>query len=177
MLTNFHGVESHPAGNLYNMVELPKLSGLKIAHLNVQIIWTRQIMSSLLFITDVYIFTFNNIFTFSGTWLKPSIKDLELNIPGYTLVRDDRTGKRGSGTAMYVCNNIPYKHRPDFLAKNIKSSWVKVNRLTCKRLFVGCVYRPPNACSTTFIDLLNNSLSKLPTGSQIVRLGDFNIVF
>lgn len=32
-----------------------------------------------------------------------------------------------------------------------------------------------NACSDTFTDLLNdNSLSKLPAGSEMVVLGDFN---
>ena len=60
---------------------------------------------------------------------------------------------------------------------NIESSWIEVNCLKCKKLFVGCVYRPPDACSDTFIDLLNDSLSKLPTASQIVLLGDFNIDF
>ena len=64
-------------------------------------------------------------------------------------------------------------NRPDLSAENIESSWIKINRLKCKKLFVG----PPNACSDTFIDLLNNSLSRLPTGSQIVLLGDFNIDF
>ena len=39
-----------------------------------------------------------------------NFKDSELNIPGYTLVRLDRTGKRGGGTTIYVRNNIPYKH-------------------------------------------------------------------
>ena len=111
--------------------------------------------------------------------LNPSIKDSELNIPGYTLVRHDQDGKRGGVMAIYVRNNIPYKHRPDLSAENIESSWVEVNRLKCKKLFVGCAYRPPNACSDTFkfIALLNNSLLKLPTGSQIVLLGDFNIDF
>ena len=59
--------------------------------------------------------------------------------------------------AIYVRNNIPYKHRPDLLAEGIESSWVEVNRLKCKKLFVGCVYRPPNACSDMFIDLLSDS--------------------
>ena len=78
---------------------------------------------------------------------------------------------------LYVRNSIPYKHGPDLLTENIESSWVEVNRLKSKKLVVGCVYRPPNACSDTFIDLLNDSLSKLPVGSQIVLLGDFNIGF
>ena len=74
-------------------------------------------------------------------------------------------------------NSIPYKHGPDLSTENIESSWVEVNRPKCKELVVGCVYRPPNACSDTFIDLLNDSLSKLPVGSQIVLLGDLNIDF
>ena len=43
-------------------------------------------------------------------------------------------GKRGGGTAIYVHNSIPYKHRPDLSAENIESSWVQVNRLKCKKL-------------------------------------------
>ena len=60
----------------------------------------------------------------------------------------------------------------DLSAENIESTWVEVNRLNCKKLFVGCVYNSPKACSDTFIDLLNDSLSKLPTGSQIILFGD-----
>ena len=161
-----------PTENLYDTAEIPKLRGLKIAHLNV-----RSILNKM---DDVRSLAHNkrfDIFTFSETWLNPSIKDFEVHIPGYTLVRQDRTGKRGGGTAIYVRNGIPYKHRQDLSAENIKSSWVEVNRLKCKKLFVGCVYRPPNACSDTFIDLLNNSLLKLPTGSHIVLLGGVNIDF
>ena len=149
--------------NLYDTAELPKHHGLKIAHLNV-----RSILNKM---DDVRSLIHNkrfDIFAFSETWLNPSIKDSELNIPGYTLIRHDRTGKRGGGTAIYVRNNIPYKHRQDLSVENIESSWIEVNRLKCKKLFVGCVYRPPDACSDTFIDLLNDSLSKLPTASQIV---------
>ena len=78
---------------------------------------------------------------------------------------------------IYVHNSIPYKRGPDLSTENIESSWVEVNRLKSKELVVGSVYRPPNACSDTFIDLLNDSVSKLPVGSQIVLLGDFNIDF
>ena len=73
-----------------------------------------------------------DIFTFSETSLNPSIKDSELNIPGCTLVRHYQTSKRGCGTAIYVHNSIPYKHRPDLSAENIESSWVQVNRLSAR---------------------------------------------
>ena len=70
---------------------------------------------------------------------------------------------------IYVRNSIPYKHRPDLSAENIESSWVEVNRLKSKKLFVDCVYRPPNACSETFIDLLYDS-SKLPKKGASFKL-------
>lgn len=70
-----------------------------------------------------------DIFMFSETWVRPSNKDSELNISGYTLVRHDQTGKRGSSTEIYVCNNIPYKHRRDLSAENIELSWVEVDCL------------------------------------------------
>ena len=57
-----------------------------------------------------------------------------------------------------------------------KTLWVKNDEKKNTKL-VGCIYRPPNACSDAVIDLLNDSLSKLPAGSQIVLLGDFNIDF
>lgn len=64
-----------------------------------------------------------NIFTFYETWLNPSIKDSELNIPGYTLVRHDQTGKRGGGTAIYVRTTFPINiDHADLSAENIKST-------------------------------------------------------
>ena len=66
-----------PTGNLCDTAEIPKLRGLKIAHLNV-----RSILNKM---DDVRSLTHNkrfDIFTFSETWLNPSIKDSKLNIPG-----------------------------------------------------------------------------------------------
>ena len=34
----------------------------------------------------------------SETWLKPSIPDNEIQIPGYSFVRSDRLHKKGGGT-------------------------------------------------------------------------------
>ena len=45
----------------------------------------------------------------SETWLKPHIPDGELNIP----VRQDRIGKSGGGTMIYVKDGIPFHERPD----------------------------------------------------------------
>lgn len=45
----------------------------------------------------------------SETWLKPHIPDGELNIP----VRQDRIGKSGGGTMIYVKDGILFQERPD----------------------------------------------------------------
>ena len=72
----------------YDTAEIPKLRGLKIVHSNM-----RRILNKMDDVRSLISKRFD-IFTFSETWLNPSIKDSELNIPGYTLVRQDRTGKR-----------------------------------------------------------------------------------
>lgn len=107
-----------------------------------------------------------DIFTFSETCLSPSIKDSEVDITGYSVLRNDPTGKRGGGTAIYVRDGIPYKHRTDLTTENIETLWIEVHRLKCKTLFIACVYRPPDVCSETFIDALNDSLT-LETASGI----------
>ena len=74
--------------NVYDTAEIPKFRGLKIVHLNM-----RRILNKMDDVRSLISKRFN-IFTFSETWIIPSINDSELNIPGYTLVRQDRTGKR-----------------------------------------------------------------------------------
>lgn len=45
----------------------------------------------------------------SETWLKPQTPEGELNIP----VRQDRIGKSGGGTMIFVKAGIPFHERPD----------------------------------------------------------------
>ena len=45
------------------------------------------------------------------------------------------------GTAIYVRDNIPCKHRMDLIVKNSETSWIEVNRPKSNELFIGCVYR------------------------------------
>ena len=126
------------------------ISGEIIAHLNVRSILHKMNHVRLLFSDKKF-----DIFTFSETCLSPSIKDSEVDITGYSVLRNDPTGKRGGGTAIYVRDGIPYKHRTDIdsSARN-------------------CLL--PHVCSETFIDALNDSLT-LETASGIgnCRFGGF----
>ncbi len=41
------------------------------------------------------------------TWLKPAIMDFVINIPGYTVLRQDRTLDNHSGVCLYFRNDYP----------------------------------------------------------------------
>ena len=75
----------------------PRLRGFKVAHLNVRSIVNKMDALKMLF----------------KTWLSQSILDSEVNISGYTLVRQDRIDRSGGGTAIFVREGIPYLHRKD----------------------------------------------------------------
>ena len=54
-----------------------------------------------------------DVLTVSENWLKPSILDNEVHLPGFSCVRSDRLGKVGGGCMAYVRDGIPYRPRPD----------------------------------------------------------------
>lgn len=118
-----------------------------------------------------------DIFTLSETWLNSSVPDSEVGLHDYTMVRNDRSNKRGGGTAILVKDGIPYRHRTDLTDDSAETCWVEVNRSKCKTLFVCCVYRSPDYNCDQLIDHLNDSLSQLPIESEIVVLGDLNVDF
>lgn len=104
------------------------------------------------------------------TWLKPQIPDGELNIP----VRQDRIGKSGGGTMIYVKDGIPFHERTDLNNACFESCIIEVLRTTGKKLFIWIVYRAPDNHLDTFTDGLNSSLPNIPDSAQLVLLGDFN---
>ena len=150
----------------------PKARGFRVSHLNVRSMVNKMDEIRLLIQSKPF-----DIFTVSETWLTPSILDSEVSLSGYTLVRQDRNYKRGGGTAIFVRDGIPYKHRTDLSDEKVETCWVEINRAKCKKMFVCCAYRAPDFCCDSFIDHLNASLAKLPVDSQIALLGDFNADF
>ena len=81
------------------------LRGFKIAHLNVN-----RLVNKLDHVKEfVHIHSFH-ILTLSETWLVPNIKDNEITIPGYSLVRKDRdrsTKSSGGGVIILVRDVTP----------------------------------------------------------------------
>ena len=66
----------------------------------------------------------------SETWLKPSLPSTSYSLPGYLLIRNDCTGSRGGGVAIFLRSELSYKiicsspsqstpvHHTDFISKS-----------------------------------------------------------
>ena len=116
-----------------------------------------------------------DVIALSETWLKPSTTDAEIDIPNYSITRNDRTDKTGGGTAFYVRNGLPFRSRGDLQSSNIETCWIEIIRPKTKSLFICSVYRSPNFNIQTFIENLRNDLSEIQESSEVILLGDFNV--
>lgn len=85
--------------------------GLSIAHLNVRSLFGKLDELKLLLSTNAKNF---DILTLSESWLNASISEAEIQIPGYSCIRKDRSGnKRGGGTVAYIRDGLPFRIRND----------------------------------------------------------------
>ena len=83
--------------------------GLNIVHLNIRSLWNK---------IDIFKSTFNNsnvqILGLSETWLTSAIPNSLVDLPGYTLLRNDRNFgnggstqvRKGGGVCLYIQDNI-----------------------------------------------------------------------
>ena len=117
--------------------------------------------------TDVAIIT--------ETHFKAKHADGVLNIPGYTLYRRDRVGRRGGGVATYVRSTLQSATwKPGADDKTYELQWTKVGSD-----FVGALYHPPKPLYSVE-SLLNhieanvNEINQTFQHSKITLAGDFN---
>ena len=54
------------------------------------------------------------------TWLNSNIPDSGIEIPGYNLVRKDRSIQRGGGVCAFIKSTIPFTLIPDLVAQITK---------------------------------------------------------
>jgi len=81
------------------------IENIRICHVNCQSLTHHLDEFRLYFSSNYY-----HVICISETWLLPSISDDFVALPGYRLVRCDRTGeKRGGGVALYVSSTLKVK--------------------------------------------------------------------
>ncbi|XP_059050186.1 uncharacterized protein LOC131845167 [Achroia grisella] len=110
----------------------------------------------------------------SETWLKPALPSTTYPLPGYVLIRNDRTGKGGGGVAIYFRSNIKYKvilSSPSEYRGTAEMLIVEVDFNETK-VAVGVVYCPP---STDYFVDLDDAIDFLNASyNHIIVMGDFN---
>ena len=109
------------------------------------------------------------------TWLCETVKDVILDIPGYTLHRADRHGAKGGGCAIYARRELRTLDIEVIVSSNhIDSVWITSNVINPPTL-IGCIYSPPSIKSS--VDTLTNIfsyISSTPSPAKII-VGDFNL--
>ena len=117
------------------------------------------------------------------TWLKESIPESVVNIPGFTIIRRDRVVNNHSGVCVYIKDcDFKYKVLQELTCcQDHEIVWLHLRPTRLPRgfscLIVGVVYHPPGAEDNSIRDHLFQSFalaeSKFPNCGFIVA-GDFN---
>lgn len=142
----------------------------KVAHVNVRSLTANFNQTKQLILNEKY-----DIIGISETWLHRGIDDGAVKIEGYSLIRNDRTGKRGGGVCFYIKNNLKFNvivcEQSDFL----EHIWIEFN-LHKKIYIFGNIYRPPNNGCARFLNELEDTLIRIFSEyDSILCMGDMNI--
>jgi len=86
------------------------------------------------------------------TKLDATIKDGEVHLPGYDVVREDResNGRNGGGVCIYVSSNINFQLRADLSPNNLECLTVEISKPRSKPYLVSTRYRPPQSSPDLF---------------------------
>lgn len=113
------------------------------------------------------------ILCFTETWLDDSVKDAEIELENYVIVRRDRN-RKGGGVCIYVRADIGFNHRTDLHSDQIEAVWLDILLPMSKPILIGVCYRPPD--QSQFYELLEELCSKRMDllDTEVILMGDFN---
>lgn len=142
--------------------------GLHLLHLNVRSLLPK--------ITEIRHLSKNSkvgILCFTETWLDDSVKDAEIELDNYLIVRRDRN-RKGGGVCIYVRADIGFNHRTDLHSDQIEALWLDIQLPLSKPILIGVCYRPPD--QSQFYELLEELCTQRMDllGKEVILMGDFN---
>ena len=148
---------------------LPRKRGFKLAALNVNKLSTH--------IDELKILLGENpidVLAINETKLDDSISDNEVYIPGYEIVRRDRTSNGGGGVCFYIRSSINFLYRSDLNIPNLENLCIGVNKPRSKPFLIIRWYRPPESPVEIFnrFESLTGKLDAMNVEHYL--LGDFN---
>lgn len=122
------------------------------------------------------------IISITESWGKENIDDIVYKLDEYNMYRNDRIGRAGSGTLLYVRKNLGQRKckAMDILMNGQEydsSVWVWVNISKDKKILVGSIYRSPNSSTENNKHLLNmlDKANEIAGDNRLLIMGDFNM--
>ena len=118
-----------------------------------------------------------DVICLTETWLNPSIPDMVIELPGYSLHRRDRADGYG-GVAIYIDVNVPSTMLHNLTSDVVENIWLLLN-IGNQKMALSVFYRPPNSDQmhvTNFIEEFNVQLNAIQQYKPdlICITGDFN---
>lgn len=109
------------------------------------------------------------------TFLNNNIIDEEICMEGFNVIRSDRIGRVGGGVCLYINQSVSYK---TLLCFSNSMCEVLIVKLTNPDVVLVNIYRPPNASSVSFKEIVNKLESVIiALGTplpNVFMIGDFN---
>ena len=122
----------------------------------------------------------SEVIILAETWMKAHHSDSAVEIPGYTVFRQDRKKRKGRGVASYVRKgfNASLLDLPDKYSGIVELLWISIN-VRGRSCYVGAVYHPPKAIYPTTevqtaLEYLLEYIFSRNDNSLIILAGDFN---
>lgn len=157
------------------MTDLHNTKGQKVICLNIRSLYANHSQLELDFANSNYA-----VICLTETWLHSLINTSIIDIPGFSIIRLDRsTSKKGGGVAMYVNNNLgkcDLDVSQDISNSNIELLSIKIIRHNQKPIYVSVSYLPPKSNITKALDSLDTLANYLSAEeAEWVLCGDFNV--
>ena len=117
-----------------------------------------------------------DILAINETKLDATIKDGEVYLTGYDVVRKDResNGRNGGGVCIYVRSNINFQLRADLSPNNLECLTVEISKPCSKPFLVSTWYRPPQSSPDLF-STFERIIDKIDAENlELYLMGDLN---
>ena len=112
------------------------------------------------------------------TWGKEWIKDGILELKGYKMYRNDRKGKRGGGSILYISDDLDHRECRPLNDQNFESSsWCWINEEGGKKILVGSIYKSTSSTqdnNKALLELLKKA-DDIAGDNRVLIMGDFNV--
>lgn len=156
--------------------ELKNHKGFQIVH-----IYVRSLHHKVGTLENDFLNSRVGVLGITETWLNENTPSSLVNIEGYYLIRNDRNGRRGGGTCLYIRNELEYETPYDRVNNcniEIQSAVIlgRNDEQQHKQIVVILAYRPPNGNNSRACESLKKYINEIRDydKKEIIIMGDLN---